>query len=160
MASSPSKVPPSDFPEYAVRRETISSYFHPPLASSTFHDLVNKGTIIPLKGIRGFYKLNESLKRLGLREVPNLPHEIPKRTMEDILRLSFTLIDPLLFPPPPWMHALEELDMKDVAHAHQHAEVHREVIESLGGTEEKIHYFNGVLSAQAALEASLKREGN
>jgi hypothetical protein len=34
----------------------------PPLASSTFHDFVNKGQIVPLKEIRGFYLLIESLE--------------------------------------------------------------------------------------------------
>ena len=40
------------------------------MARSTFHDFVNKGKIIPMKGIRGFYLLNASLSRLGLREEP------------------------------------------------------------------------------------------
>ena len=34
---------------------------------------------MPVKGIRRFYRLNESLKRLGLREVPCLPVDAPKR---------------------------------------------------------------------------------
>ena len=54
--------------------------FSPPLASSAFHDFVNKGQIVPLKGIRRLYKLNDSLRRLGLREVPKLPEETPNRT--------------------------------------------------------------------------------
>jgi len=37
--------PPSStsYPEFAVRRETISRYFNLALANSTFHALVNKG---------------------------------------------------------------------------------------------------------------------
>ena len=63
MARASSKSSPSGYPEGAVRRETISAYFDPPMARSTFHDFVNKGKIVPVKGIRGFYKLNESLRR-------------------------------------------------------------------------------------------------
>jgi len=94
MSPSQPKTPPPSYPEYAVRRETISRYFHPPLPSSTFHDFVSKGKILPMKGIRGFYRLNESLKRLGLREVPCLPVEASKRSVEDILRLALNRIDP------------------------------------------------------------------
>lgn len=156
MSKPPSKNEPTGYPEYAVRRETISRYFSPPLASSTFHDLVNKGKIIPMKGIRGFYLLNESLRRLGLREVPGLPVEIPKRSTEDILRLAFTLIDPLTFPPPPWLETTEEMDMRDLDHARLHAMNHLAHIEELGSTVEKINYFNGVLKAQAALETGME----
>ena len=73
MSSSSRKGESTGYPEYAVRAEVIRRFFSPPLASSTFHDLVNKGMITPMKGIRGFYLLNDSLRRLGLREVPKLP---------------------------------------------------------------------------------------
>lgn len=60
------KTPPTGYPEFGVRWETIGSFFSPPLASSTFYDLVNKGKIVPMKGLRGFYCLNDSLRRLRL----------------------------------------------------------------------------------------------
>jgi len=72
MSKSTGKNDPTDFPEFAVRAEVICRFFSPPLASSTFYDFVNKGKIVRSKGIRGFFKLNDSLRRLGLREVPNL----------------------------------------------------------------------------------------
>ena len=56
--------PQSDYPEFGVEYETISGYFEPALARSTFHDRVQDGTIVPMKGMRGFYLLNESLRRL------------------------------------------------------------------------------------------------
>ena len=59
------------------------------MAKSTFHDFVNKGKIIPMKGIRGFYLLNASLSRLGLREVPHLPERAAIRSTEDIVQLAF-----------------------------------------------------------------------
>ena len=152
MSSRSLKPSPSGYPDYAVRRETISAYFDPPMARSTFHDFVNKGKIVPVKGIRGFYKLNESLRRLGLREVPSLPEDPSKRTTEDILRLAFTQIDPLIFPAPAWMLAVEELDPKDVDHAMVVAGLHRETIEALKSVTDKLAYFGGVLDAQAVLE--------
>ena len=88
---------PTGYPEFAVRAQTIGRYFSPPLATSTFHDFVNKGKIVPIKGIRGFYKLNDSLRRLGLREVPELPMEVPSRTAEEIIRIAFNAIDPDVF---------------------------------------------------------------
>ena len=158
MARASSKSASSAFPEFAVRRETISRYFDPPLARSTFHDLVNKGKIIPIKGLRGYYRLNDSLRRLGLREVPHLPKE-SKRTTEDILRLAFTQIDPLIFPAPAWMLAVEELDPKDVDHAMVVAGLHRETIEALKSVTDKLAYFGGILDAQAVVEAQMKSSG-
>ena len=73
MSKPSSKAPPTGYPEFAVRRESFDSYFDKPLPRSTFHDLVGKGIVVPLKGLKGFYKLNDSLRRMGLREVPSLP---------------------------------------------------------------------------------------
>src|SRR5690606_36942399 len=99
-------------PEFGVKRKVICRFFSPPLPSSTFHDFVNKGKIIPIKDIRGFYKLNESLKRLGLREVYSLPTEA-KRSLEDVTRLALTLIDPLVFPAPSWLLGVEIMEERD-----------------------------------------------
>ena len=141
------------FPEYAVRRETISGYFHPPLPSSTFHDLVNRGKILPVKGLRGFYRLNESLKRLGLREVAQPPSETPSRSMEDIVRLAFTSIDPETFPPPSWMLSQNELEPRDQDHARLVADLHRAAIHALPSFQEKAAYAAGVLDAQVVMTA-------
>jgi hypothetical protein len=81
MIKSSSKNEPTGYSEYAVRAEVIGRFFFPPLASSTFHDFVKKGKIVPMKGIRGYYLLNvlnASLRRLGLREISKLP-ELPLR---------------------------------------------------------------------------------
>jgi hypothetical protein len=53
-------------PEFAVRRVTSSRYFKPSLGNSTFYALVNKGRVVPMKGMRGYYLLNDSLRMLGL----------------------------------------------------------------------------------------------
>ncbi len=158
MASQSSSKSSSN-PEFVVRRETISAYFHPPLPTSTFHDLVNKGKIVPFKLLRGFYKLNESLKRLGLKEVESLPAEVQKRSMTEILQLAFTLIDPLIFPMPPWLMTVEALDDKDADHALLLSNIHREELDLCESIQEKLAYFNGVLSAQAIRESDTT-EGN
>ena len=80
MSKPSSKSEPTDCPDFGVRRETISRFFSPPMPCSTFHDYVNKGKIIPLKSIPGFYKLNESMRRMGLREVRKLPEDPPSKT--------------------------------------------------------------------------------
>jgi hypothetical protein len=65
--------PATDVPEFAVDRETMTRFFAPPIVKSTFHDLVGRGLIVPVKGLRGYYRLNASLERLGLRAVAELP---------------------------------------------------------------------------------------
>ena len=110
MSRPPSNKEPTGFPEFAVRAETISRFFPPPLASSTFHDFVNKGKIVPMKGIRGFYLLNDSLRRLDLREVSELPQDVPARTAEDIIRLAFHVIVPEVFAVPSWLLNVEAID--------------------------------------------------
>ena len=159
MASPPSKVPPTGYPEFAVRRETIGRFFDPPLPRSTFHDLVNKGKIVPLKDLRGFYRLNDSLRRLGLREVPSLPQEPAKRSTEDILRLAFTMLDPVIFPAPPWLLTVEELDLRDIDQARFLATAHRDNLADLGSVAMKLEYFGGVLAAQTLLEEDAKPGG-
>ncbi|MFT5106659.1 MAG: hypothetical protein ACI9UA_002283 [Pseudoalteromonas tetraodonis] len=137
--------PRSDYPDFGVRYETISGYFEPPLARSTFHDKVQDGTIVPMKGMRGFYLLNESLRRLGLREVRELPTEPESRSLEDIVRLAFTLIDHEIFPDPSWLLHVEEIDLNDADHARKLADQYREKVASLDSIPLKLSYFQGVL---------------
>jgi hypothetical protein len=145
MSKSASKNEPTGYPEYAVRAEFIGRYFSPPLASSTFHDFVNKGKIVPMKGIRGFYLLNASLRRLGLREVPELPQPPSAPSFEDIVRLAFSLIDPDLFPEPSWMMNVEAINAKDVDHAIRLVEQFRDTVQSYEEVELKLAYLQGVL---------------
>jgi len=59
--------------EFAVRREVLERLFDPPIGRSTFFDLVERGKIAKVRGLRGYYRLNESLRRLGMPEVEKLP---------------------------------------------------------------------------------------
>ena len=50
-SKSAAKAAPPEYPEFAVRRDGFNRYFDKPLPTSTFHDKVNEGIIIPLKGL-------------------------------------------------------------------------------------------------------------
>lgn len=96
-----------DGPEFVVTSEFFDRFFEKPMPTSTFHGLVNKACIIPWHGMRGKYLLNASLHRMKLPTVDKLPREEPKRSLEDITRFAFTLIDSDLFPAPSWLLSVE-----------------------------------------------------
>ena len=152
MSKSSTKGESTDYPEFAVRADVIGRFFSPPLASSTFHDFVHKGKIVPMKDIRGLYLLNESLRRLGLREVRDLPKPPPKASLEDIARLAFSFIDRNLFPEPSWLLHVEAIDVKDADHAVRLADRCRDKVEAFDHVELKLAYFQGVLD-WASMEA-------
>ncbi len=134
-------------PEFAVRREKFDSFFDKPLPRSTFHDMVNRGIIIPMKGLKGFYKLNESLFRMGLKPVSSLPDAPIDRTTEEIVRLAFSMIDPELFPAPSWLLSVASISGRDANHAVLISEKHSPDVLALPSHIEKIHYLQGVLDA-------------
>jgi hypothetical protein len=140
-------------PDFAVSREVFMRYIEPPIGKTKFHDLVNKGQVLKARGLRGYYLLNESLQRLGSREVRELPKAPKARSLEDIARLAFTLIDPVIFPAPPWLLAVDVMDVRDFVHAEGLADNHRQQVEALEIAAEKLHYFAGVLDAQVMIEA-------
>ena len=138
----------------------ILGFFSPPVSRSKFHELVNDDRIVPVDGLRGYYQLNASLKRLGLREVRKLPGEETARTLEDIARLAFTLIDPLLFPAPAWMLKADVIDGRDLDHARRIADQYREKVESYEHVQQKLAYFGGVLDALFLNETDRKSGGS
>jgi len=94
------KPSPDDFPEFPVKREVLCSMLTPPLGRTAFFDRVKKGKIVSVKGLSGYYLLNQSLHPLGIPMVRELPGAARSRSLEDITRLAFTLIDPATFPAP------------------------------------------------------------
>jgi hypothetical protein len=148
----------ANFPEYGVRREIICGYFHPPMPRSTFHDLVNQGKITPFKYRRGFYKLNDSLRRLGLKEVAELPKETPTRSTEGLIRFAFSVIDPEVFPDPSWLLDVEVIDERDADHAIHIIEKHRVDVEQIADFQLKHAYFKGVLDAAYMQNQDLQGE--
>lgn len=150
--SAAKKLTPADFPEYPVKREFLSSLFKPPLPKSSFYDRVNEGKIVPMKGFSGYFLLNASLYRLGLPMLRELPASVSARSLEEITRLAFTLIDPALFPAPPWMLTVEAIDAKDWDHARRIASEHRDKIARMDHVHLKLAYFGGVLDGAVMQE--------
>lgn len=136
---------PTGYPEFGVRKEDICAFFSPSMPSSTFHDRVNEGIIVPIKSMRGFYKLNDSLRRLGLREVPEVPHKVSSRTTEDIIHLAFHAIDSAVFPAPSWLLDLEVIDGRDADHATLLMERYTNAVAALDSAGEKHSFMRGVL---------------
>lgn len=156
MSKTPVRNEPTGYPEYAVRKETICDFFSPPMPSSTFHDRVTAGIIVPIKGIRGFYKLNDSLRRLGLREVAELPNKVTRRSTEDIIRIAFNGMDSAVFPAPTWFHETDALHGADADLATLLMERYTEHVQSFETDSEKQHFFQGVLD----VDYILKKNGN
>ena len=133
--------------EFVVTREFFDQFFEKPMPTSSFHDLVQKGRILPWNGMRGRYLLNGSLKRLGLPALTELPSELPKRSLEDITRFGFTLIDHNLFPPPPWVLTRDIMDIGEADLSRRLSDQYRDRVEAFDSNELKLAYFGGVLDA-------------
>ena len=147
MSSLKSKIEADDGPEFIVSREFFDQFFEKPLPQSSFHDCVNKGRIIPWPGMRGRFLVNESLRRMGLPKISEIPKEKKVRSLEDLTRFAFTLIDVLLFPAPSWLLAEETINLVDGDHACRVADQHRDSVEALSSPDLKLAYFSGVLDA-------------
>ena len=143
----------SECPEFVVKREVFNLYFGQPLPTSTFHKLVGKGKITRFKHMEGHFLLNDSLRRLGLPEVRELPKPPSAPSMEDVMRLGFTFIDELLFPAPSWLLNAEVIDGKTADHALRLAEQHRAEVEALDHVALKMAYFQGALDAAHLMDA-------
>ncbi len=81
-----------------------------------------------------------------------------KRSIEDIVRLAFTMIDGELFPPPSWMLFEKEMDPRDIDHARRVADQHRTGVEAQNSPPLKLAYFQGVLDLTAMMEAEGETE--
>ena len=107
-------------PEFAVRREVIQAFFTPPIAKSTFYDLVQRGTIAEVHGLRGYYRLNQSLSRLGMPAVDRLPSgegkstDLDDRALVDIA-LSICMPDELPIPSELLSHKLTPGEVLKIA---------------------------------------------
>ncbi len=102
-----------------------------------------------MKGLRGYYLMNESRRRLGLSELDEVPGG-EKRSAEGLLRLGFSMIDRILFPEPAWIGLVESIDPMEYDHAIAMADRYRDSVESLASVGEKLAYFQGVLDVEYA----------
>ena len=133
--------------------------FTPPLPKSTFYDRVKDGRIIALKGVPGYFLLNESRRLMGLPPVLDLPGEHSSHSLEDITRLAFTLIDPLTFPAPPWLLGEETIAARDFSHAGLLVERHRSKVEALENIHLKLAYFGGITGCCSPHRARSENRG-
>jgi hypothetical protein len=79
---------------------------------------------------------------------------IPKdtaRSGEDLMRWAFTLIDPILFPAPPWLLAIQPNEIERQT-AELVASIHRVHLEAMESPEEKLAYAAGALDGQSMLD--------
>lgn len=142
------------FPEFVVTREVFDHFFAKPLPSSTFQDLVKKGKVLPFKSMRGHFYLNESLRRMGLKQVKEIPGKTIDVTLEDIVRFAFSMIDPDVFPKPSWLMYVDGIAAKDIEYALLLGDRHRDAVELLPDTVEKFAYFQGVLDWASMVDQS------
>ena len=94
------------------------------------------------------YYLNASLRRLGLKEVAELPKAPPQPSLENITRFAFTIIDSDLFPAPSWLRFTEMIDERVADHALLLANTHRDNVEALDDVRVKISYFQATLDSR------------
>lgn len=149
-----------DYIEFPVKREKFCGMFSPPLPKSTFYDRVREGKITPMKQCSGYYLLNVSRVRLGLPPLKSLPGGVGERSLEDITRLAFTLIDERIFPAPPWMLTVDAVSSKDFDHAQRIAAQNRGKLNMIDHVELKLAHFAGVLDAAALLSVDSAKTGS
>jgi len=148
-----SKPQAHDGPEFIVTRELFNRYFEKPLPPATFYDKVDEGIILPWSGIKGRYFLNASLRRMGLPPERALP-VVKIRNREDLVRLAFSGIDPLLFPPPSWLLDVDVINISDVAKAHLLEDRYRDRVRGYHDHRLQLAYFQGALDAAHLIDAS------
>ena len=88
MANRPKPLLPGDFPEFLVSRAVLMRFFDPPVGDTKFTQLVNEGRILRSAHLSDRYQLNESLLRLGLRPL----RELPPKTGSGCSLLEVTLL--------------------------------------------------------------------
>jgi len=140
-------------PDFAVRREVIEKYFEPKLARSTFFDLVENGKIVRVKGLRGYYRLNESLRRLGLPSVqqPKIDRSsgntVSDQAIADIA-LSSCMPDQL---PAPSELLCRELSADVILKVARLRWAYSEALAGINAPDERLHFAQGVRDAAALM---------
>ena len=139
--------------DFGVRREVIQNFFEPPIGKSTFFDLVNRGKIAEVKELRGYYRLNESLRRLGLPQVDELPRAaaggLDKRVLADIA-LDLCMPDELPVPSELLTQALSADDVLEVLRLQGG---YAQELSALHSHEERMAFAQGVKDAAYTLAA-------
>jgi hypothetical protein len=138
---------PEDMPEYAVDKDTLMQFFRPPIGKSKFYELQQDGFIVPVEGVKGRYRLNLSLARLGLVPVKKLPSGPDERQEEErMVRLALWLAAPDAIESPAWLLDEDPPSEMQGSAAMRAAWYYRD-LEKMGRAEERRSYVEGVLDA-------------
>lgn len=139
--------------EFAVRRRTFDRFFDPPISRSTFFDLVKSGKIVPVEGLRGFYKLNASLTRLGLNAVSTLPADLDIPVNPCVLAqeaLATCMPDEITHPPELLDRDLTNSEMLQLTLL---TRVFNSEIRNLPDPQQRLNFAQGALDAAGSTKA-------
>lgn len=123
-------------------------FFAPPIGKSTFYNLVRRGVIVKVEEVQGYYLLNESLARLGLppvNEVP-APPDAAQRERE-LLEFAMRMAAPDVVDTPRWIRRKgEDLTAHEKSHMVLLAMYHRKKMETITSPQERLAYVRGVFA--------------
>jgi hypothetical protein len=137
---------PPGVPDHAVDHDTLLRFFAPPIGKSTFYNLVKRGVIVKIKEVQGYYLLNESLVRLGLPPVSELPATPDAAQREvQLAELAMRLAAPDVVRPPRWMLGDVILTDHEKSHVALLAMFHQRQMEDVTERPEREAYVDGVL---------------
>jgi hypothetical protein len=152
-----SKLPPG-IPDRAVDQETLLRFFGPPIGKSTFYNLVRRGVIVKIKEVQGYYLLNESLVRLGLPHVSELPATPDAAQRErQLLEFAMSLAAPDVVAQPSWMLGDDRLTDHEKSHVALLALHHQREMADLTLQPVRLAYVRGVFDAFEMLNNPLFR---
>jgi len=141
------KLPPG-ITDHAVDQETLMRFFGPPIGKSTFYNLVRKGVIVKMKEVQGYYLLNESLVRLGLPHVSELPAPPDAAWRErQLTELALSLAAPDVVPRPSWMLTDDRLTAHERSHVALLAMSHFRELQKITLQPERLAYVTGAFDA-------------
>lgn len=145
-----SNLPPG-IRDFAVDQDTLMRFFGPPIGKSTFYNLVRRGVIVKLKEVQGYYLLNESLVRLGLPHVSELPATPDAAQRErELLEFAMRMAAPDVVDTPRWiLRKGEKLTAHEKSHMVLLAMHHGRKMETITSPHERLAYVRGVFAPRS-----------
>lgn len=142
--------------EFAVNRQALSAFFTPPIARSTFYYLVKRGRIIPLNEPRGYFRLNASLKRLGMPTVDRLPSAKGGHVESRPVQIVILVLSMLLGSEFPRISSadLDSITMGEVAEIKRLFAAYEVELDTLKIFQERAPFAEGVIAAAKAVAAA------
>ena len=135
-------------PEFLVTRDVILESFVPPIGTSTFFDMVNDGRIAKAKAPRGYYRLNETRKRLGMPPILERPvSEREKLSRRVLVQVALKVCLPHLILQPSELLDRRWLDQVDADELEKLVAGFDQELAAYSSDDEKLEYAQGVLDA-------------